>query len=325
MNNRSPGQGMQDISNMIREAAHKLLDERKVDLVIGFEQGTLPLRSTPCFIRSRDEVNRLIWGAFCENNLARYLRKRSERVGIIAKGCDVRSLVGLIKEKQISREQVVIIGVPCRGMIDRKRVEVEFEGQEILEAKEVGEWVILKADGLEKTINKDEFLHQSCKVCNHRNPVIYDILIGETVEEGVNGHTEVAEFEAKPAEERWQYLGNEVSRCIRCYACRDACPFCYCEECFVDCSQPQWIGKSTSASDTMIFHIGRAFHMAGRCVDCGACQRACPMGVDIRKLTKKLERDVKELYGYEAGISLEELPPLATFKADDAQGFMLNP
>ena len=311
---------------MIREAAYKLLDERKVDLVIGFEHG-LPLRSTPCFVRSRDEVNRLSWGAFCENNLARYLRKRPERVGIIAKGCDVRSLVGLIKENQISREQVVIIGVPCQGMIDRKRVEMELDGQEILEAEEADGWIILRGDGFEKTINKGEFLHQSCKVCNRRNPVIYDILIGEMVEEEerVEGYPEVAQFEAKPAQERWQYLSNAVSRCIRCYACREACPFCYCEECFVDSSQPQWIGKTTNVSDTMIFHIVRALHVAGRCVDCGACERACPMVVDIRKLTKKLERDVKELYGYEAGISLEELPPLATFKPDDPQGFMLNP
>ncbi|MFA4835472.1 MAG: 4Fe-4S dicluster domain-containing protein [Dehalococcoidia bacterium] len=321
---------MQDFSKVpddIREAAKKLLEEGKVDLVIGFEAGTVPLRSTPCFIRNKDDVKRLTWNAFCENNLARYLRKRPEgKIGIVAKGCDVRALVELIKEKQVPREKMVIIGVPCRGMIDRKRAEREVEGLQIREAVETEDRIILKGDGFEKALNKDEFLHQSCKVCSHPNPAMYDIPIGEPVkEEAPKGSSEVAEFESKPAAERWQYLSDEISRCIRCYACRDACPFCYCEECFVDSSQPQWIGKSINASDTMIFHLVRAFHMAGRCVDCGACQRACPMGIDIRKFLKKLDSDVKELYGYEAGMSLEELAPLTTFKEDDPQGFMIEP
>ncbi|MDP3880455.1 MAG: 4Fe-4S dicluster domain-containing protein, partial [Dehalococcoidales bacterium] len=108
-------------------------------------------------------------------------------------------------------------------------------------------------------------------------------------------------------------------------ACRNACPLCYCQQCFVDRSRPQWVGKTTSASDTAIFHIMRAFDLAGRCVECGACERACPMGVDIRKLNTKLVGDVKNLFSYQAGMSLEELAPLATFRPDDPDKFMLNP
>ena len=74
----------------------------------------------------------------------------------------------------------------------------------------------------------------------------------------------------------------------------------------MDSTRPQWIGKTTDPSDTLIFHLTRALHLAGRCIECGACERACPMGVDIRKLNRKLAGDVKELFGYEAGISLEE-------------------
>lgn len=317
---------MQDISSRIREAAGKLLDEGKVDLVIGFEKGTLPLRSTPCFIRSRDEVGRLVWGPFCENNLARYLRKRKERVAVVAKNCDIRSIIGLIKENQITRDRIVIIGVPCQGMVDVKLVQAELDGQEVLEAKELDGQITVAGDGFEKTIDKGAFLYQSCKACNRRNPVVYDVLIGEPAEDigQTGGDGEVADFEARPASERWKYFSDQAGKCIRCYACREACPFCYCEECFVDSSQPQWVGKTTNISDVMVFHLARAFHMAGRCVDCGACQRACPMGVDIRKLTKKLEKDVKDLYGYEAGIGLDELPPLVTFKADDSQTFMID-
>jgi len=317
---------MTDLSNQIRESARKLLQQREVELVIGFEQGTLPLRNTPCFIRGQEEAERLIWGSFCDNNLANYLVKRQEKVAIVAKGCDVRAIVELIKEKQVTREQVIIIGIPCQGMVDRRRIEAELEGKEILEVGEGDDKLILKGDGFTRVLNWNEYLYPSCEACTHRNPVIYDILIGDMVEEkATDRYADIAEFETKSPEERWQYISDEASKCIRCYACRNTCPLCYCQECFVDDTHPQWIGKTTNISDTIIFHIMRALHLAGRCVECGACERACPTGVDIRKLNRKLASDVKELFHYEAGISLDQVAPLATFRPDDPEGFMLNP
>ena len=316
---------MLNTSVAIRDIAKKLLDEKRVDLIIGFEKGSLPLHSTPCFARSTAEADRLIWNADCENNIAKYLPKMKERVGIVAKGCDVRSIISLIKEKQISRDQVFIIGIPCEGMVDRRRIEAKLDGKEIIEAEEEDDTIILKGHNFRETIKKDEFLHNSCQTCTHRNPVIYDVLIGDKVVEGqaVDEYKEVKELEAQSNDERWQSFSDEVSKCIRCYACRNACPVCYCQECFVDSSQPQWIGKTTNLSDTAIFHIVRAFHTAGRCVDCGACDRACPIGIDLRRLTKKMEMDVKELFHYEAGMSLEDVLPLATFNPDDPQEFIM--
>lgn len=317
---------MPDLSNSVRKAARKLLRQKEVNLLIGFEQGTMPLHSTPCFIRNESETDRLIWDSFCDNNLAKYLVKGLEKVAIIAKGCDVRAIVELIKEKQLPREQVVIIGIPCQGMVDRRRIEAELGGKEIRGVEEQGDKLILKGDSFTKVLNRDEYLYPSCKACTHRNPVIYDILIGDVVEEkATDQYPDIAEFEAKSPEERWKYISDEVGKCIRCYACRNACPLCYCQECFVDRTCPQWIGKTTNISDTLIFHIMRAFHLAGRCVECGACERACPMGVDIRKLNRKLASDVKGLFDYEAGISLDKVAPLATFEPDDPEGFMLNP
>jgi len=315
---------MQELSASIREYAKKLLEEKKVDLIIGFEKGTLPLRSTPCFIRSADEVERLIWDRSCENNLANYLPRRKERVGIVAKGCDARSIVGLIKEGQIGREQVVIIGIPCPGMLDRRKIEAELDGKEVLEVEERDDQIVLKGHDFEYPLDPDKFLYQCCDVCRYRNPVIYDVLIGEKVaeNEGVDPYAEVKEFESQSAEERWQYFSDQLSKCIRCYACRNACPMCYCKECFVECYQPRWVGKTTDLSNNQFFHLIRALHMAGRCTDCGACERACPMGIDLRKLTKKIEKDVEELFGYQAGMSLEEVPPLATFKPDDPEPFI---
>ncbi|MAF85372.1 MAG: 4Fe-4S ferredoxin [Dehalococcoidales bacterium] len=317
---------MPELTNKIREVARDLLQQKKVDLVIGFARGTTPMCSTPCFVRQDGEVNGLIWDSFCENNLAKYLVKRSDKIAIIAKGCDARAVVELIKENQISRDQVVIIGVPCQGMVDRGMVRSALEGNEIQEVEEKDDRLIIKGKNFEKVLNRNEFLHPSCKVCTHRNPVIYDILVGDTVKElDTEPYLDVAEFEALTPEEREEYFSKEFAKCIRCYACRNACPLCYCQECFVDCSKPQWIGKTTEASDTAIFHIMRAFHLAGRCVECGACERACPMGVDIRKLNRKLTKDVKERFDYEAGLNLEEVAPLSTFKPDDAEEFILHP
>lgn len=315
---------MGDVSKQIREAARKLLEENEVELVIGFEQGSLPLRATPCFIRRAQDVERLVWNSFCENNLATYLPKKKGRIGIVAKGCDSRSIVGFLKEKQIERENLVIIGVPCEGMIDRKAVKERLGGREILAVEEDPEGIVVKGDDYEEKVEKRDLLPDSCRTCMHRNPVLYNVLIGEALEEqkAADPFEQIRGFEGRTSEERWAYFSAQTEKCIRCYACRNACPICYCEACYVDCSEPQWFGKSIELTDTQIFHIVRAFHTTGRCVDCGACMRACPMDVDLRFLNKKIEKDVLELFSFEAGEDPDQPPPLTTYKQDDPEEFI---
>jgi Na+-translocating ferredoxin:NAD+ oxidoreductase RnfC subunit len=130
------------------------------------------------------------------------------------------------------------------------------------------------------------------------------------------------EFETWSADQRWEYFAQEFSRCIRCYACREACPVCYCTECFVDQSQPNWFGKSDQLSDIMAFHLVRIYHVAGRCLDCGACERACSMHIDLRTLGRKLEKDVRELFSFEPGMDVEGAPLLGSFRPDDPQEFI---
>ena len=307
----------------IKEISRRLLKEAKVDMVIGFRKGTMPMMNEPCFVKTVEDVDYLVWDSNCGINLANYLTNRKEKIGIVAKGCDSRNIITHIIENKIKRDQVVIIGVPCKGMIDRHNIEAMAEA-EIKEVIETDDTIRIKGDGFEKTLDKKEVLQQNCAICVHRNPVIYDELVADEVKEqtDVDRYEDVRHIEALSPDEKWDFFEDLLSTCIRCYACRNACPLCYCPTCFVDESRPQWVGKSQDPTDIRTFHFLRAYHCAGRCTDCGACERACPMGIKVRLLTKKLEKDCLELFDWEAGMTLEKRPPLDTYRPDDPDKFI---
>jgi formate dehydrogenase subunit beta len=307
----------------IKEISRRLLKEAKVDMVIGFRKGTVVMMNEPCFVKAAEDIDNLVWDSNCGINLANYLTNRTEKIGIVAKGCDSRNIVTHIIENKIKREQVVIIGVPCKGMIDRHKIEAMAEG-EIKEVIETDDTIQIKGDGFEKTLDKQKVLQQNCAICIHRNPVIYDELVADEVkeQEDVDRYADVRHIETMSPDDKWDFFEVLFSTCIRCYACRNACPLCYCPTCFVDESRPQWVGKSQDPTDIRTFHFLRAYHCAGRCTDCGACERACPMGIKVRLLTKKLEKDCLELFDWEAGMALEKRPPLDTYRPNDPDEFI---
>lgn len=314
---------MQSYTEKIREAARRLLSEKRVDVVIGFRKGTVPFMNEPFLAKSPEQADQLVWDSHCGINLANYLAKRPDRVAIVAKGCDSRNIVVHMLENQIKREQLYILGAPCKGMADKRRILGEMNGRDPLRAEEENNKIRVFGHDFELTLDRTEYLQENCAICAHRNPVIYDELLGEPVpEQQAERYADIERIEALLPDEKRDYFDKLIEPCIRCYACRNACPACYCPTCFVDEARPQWVGKTIDPVDTRTFHFLRAFHLAGRCTDCGACERACPVGIKVRLFTKKLEKEVKTLYGYEAGIVPDQRPPLDTFKPDDPEPFL---
>lgn len=331
---------MSQVEEALKKEVAKLFENKTIDLFVGHEPAGVPLKTSACFLSSADEAKRLVWNASCATNLAAYLPqlfKRpggvkgewiAPRVGVVAKGCDSRSIVGLIKEKQIPRDRLFVIGVGCEGMIDRHKAAGALGTMGLAEAKIDGTSLqVIGTDGTQKRVELAEVLADSCRECQHRSAVLFDVALSETSVQApvTSRYADVTKFESKSLDERWEFLVSELSRCIRCYACREACPNCYCQECFADETAPKWLGVTTDLPDVFVFHLGRALHQAGRCVDCGACVAACPQGIDLRLLNQKINKDVEELFGVQSSLSLEEAEALLSFRMEDNQSFMTEP
>ena len=145
---------------------------------------------------------------------------------------------------------------------------------------------------------------ERCHVCKGKEHRIYDELIGESKETCDRGRfAEVAAIEAMQPEERFAFFQKELSKCIRCnvYVYLFACS---CRTCVFDSTKFDSAQKANADPfEEKMFHIIRAFHVAGRCTDCGECSRVCPQGIPLHLFNRKFIKDINELYGEYSGRS----------------------
>lgn len=132
----------------------------------------------------------------------------------------------------------------------------------------------------------------------------------------------ITKLDAMSSTEKWEFWTNELSRCMKCYACRSACPMCYCTRCQVECNNPQWITVEATPLGNYEWHLMRAMHLAGRCVNCGECARACPLKIPINLLTYKTVNTVMEKFDAVAGVSAGMESVLSSYKIDDKENFI---
>ncbi len=321
----------------LRDAVKKTVGRKDVKYVVGYDKDTTGFQAAPTFAYSEKDADKFVFNPTCVNNLAVYpmledkppLRRGEEpdtrKIGIVLKGCDSRAIVQIIQEKGLKREDVVIIGIPCSGVVDPKKLKAKFLGQhKSVDVKYDNDKFAVTVDGKTQKFSKDELMPEKCKECEYPTPIIHDILLGKEIKGTKKpDYKEIVTLEKKSLDEKWKGWEKEFDKCIRCYACRNACPMCYCKECMVELLDPQWVRRSVDLSENTAWNLLRAFHLAGRCIECGECERACPMDIPLMKINKKIAKDVLEMYDYKAGIDAEAKPLLAMFKPDDPEEFIL--
>ncbi len=305
--------------------AKELLQNGTVNRVIGWKTGEFAYDITPAVFTSAEELDAgFVYNDFCGANFSKYLVKESRKEGkilVFLKPCDTYSFNQLIKEHRILRDNIYAVGVPCDGKTDGETLKLKgITG--ITGIKTEGDSYVVETIYGEKKIAKAEAMSERCASCKSKKHVAYDELLGEDGEVCDSNRFDLVEkIENMSSDERFAFWRGELSRCIRCNACRNVCPACTCEKCVFDNDNSGIAQKAAADSfEENMFHIIRAFHVAGRCTDCGECSRVCPQNIPLHLLNRKFIKDINEFYGeFQAGEDTETRAPLNIFNTEDVE------
>ena len=276
----------------LRARAKALLESGEVVAVVGWTQGRFAGQRPVYVATTPDQADNLVFDDECAPLAAKFALEHihAGKVALYTRGCEARAVNRFIADNQLKRDQMVLLGIPCPGMKGSTGAELK-----------------------------------KCAECQHRNPVVFDELFGDQAPEPkADRFAEVERFEQLSREERREFYDRFYNTCIRCYACRQACPCCTCRECFVEQERPGWQGKEFNLDEARYYGMIRNFHTGDRCIECGECERACPQNLPLMTLIHLQVRDIDQLFDpYEGGGLTDSGPdPLRTYKFDDIEEFM---
>ena len=306
--------------------AKELLENGTVDRVFGWKKGNFDYDLTPAVFYNASELEEFVFSDFSGANFSKYLIKETKKgdgkVLVFLKPCDTYSFNQLLTEHRFDKEKVYAVGIPCDGMVDVRKIKASV-GEGVVSIDSVTDTLKIDTiyDGV-RSIDKKDVLQERCINCKSKKHVYYDELLGEDGQVLDNNRfDQVSKLENMTADERFAFWQNELSRCIRCNACRDVCPACTCEKCVFDNPNSGVENKSPANEfEEKLFHIIRAFHVAGRCTDCGECSRVCPSNIPLHLLNRKFIKDMNSFYGdYQAGEEVGSRAPLTNYTKEDLE------
>jgi ferredoxin len=320
-------------SARLRQLCAGLLEKGVVDVVVAWTGGDdwPRVRETVIGKDRADLVQKIVWSPFCTTSTVTYLKKNKaalagKKIGLVVKDCDFQALNVLLQEHFINRENVVIIGARCDGLADAD-----------LFPRPQGPDTAITSDAEGVQLGKDgrrweDFGFTTCLTCayDHMKP---DHAVGEYGRKKAETEWKhLSRILAQQPEKRREHYSAIFGACIRCYACREVCPVCACVECAIDPGEraitprtppgdkacaPVWASRERQLSENAVYLTTRAMHMAGRCVRCGWCERACPVGLPLMDILDLSNDAVGRIYGYEAGKDPSAPPFLASYSEND--------
>ncbi|MBI5649945.1 MAG: 4Fe-4S dicluster domain-containing protein [Chloroflexi bacterium] len=280
------------------------------------------------------------------------------KIGVVLRACEIRALIELVKFHQAKLDNTVIIGVDCFGTLDFAKYQDARDAMPDLPARFFAQARNGNVAGLA--------WRDACATCEYPTPAHADIAIGFIGIDNsqmlvIETRPEIAEqldlhADSTGAEARNAVLANLITlrttardetikqfhdamranggaasyfaNCLECTNCMNACPICYCKECFFRTANAEHAprellrsaerhGALTMPPDAVLFQLTRLNHMATSCVGCGMCQAACPQNIPLTALFRAVGARAQKIFDYAPGRDVNEKPPFMEFRRDE--------